>query len=108
MNNFEAVLLSIPEITSKDKNDCLKKFTDMISDNSGKIVNTEDWGLRDLSYKINNASKAFYNYYQIEIDGTKIENIKKTLSQDENFIRHLIIKVENHQELPTKLYNEKK
>lgn len=108
MNNFEAVLLSSPEITSKIKNDCLKKFTDMISENSGKIINAEDWGLRDLSYKMNNISKAFYNYYQFEIDGTKIENIKKTLSQDENFIRHLIIRVENHQELPTKLYNEKK
>ena len=108
MNNFEAVLLLSPEITSKTKNDCLDKFTSMITENSGKIVNTEDWGLRDLSYKMNNASKAFYNYYQIEIDNTKIENIKKTLSQDENFIRHLIIKVENHQELPTKLYNEKK
>ena len=108
MNNFEAVLLLSPEISTKIKNDCLKSFADMISNNSGKIVNTEDWGLRELSYKIKNISKAFYNFYQFEIDGKNIENIKKILNQDENFIRHLIIKVENHQELPTKLYNEKK
>ena len=31
-----------------------------------------------------------------------------TLNQDENFIRHLFVRVEKHQELPTKLYNEKK
>ena len=75
---------------------------------SGGIKNTEDWGLRDLSYNIGNFSKSFYNFYQIEIEGSKIESIKKNLSQNEEFIRHLFIKVNNHQELPTKLNNEKK
>tara|TARA_X000000368_G_scaffold404050_1_gene379681 strand:- start:18 stop:344 length:327 start_codon:yes stop_codon:yes gene_type:complete len=108
MKNFEAVLLLSPEISSKSRNDCLESFTKIISDHAGKILNTEDWGLRDLSYKINNSSKAFYNFYQIEIEGNKIELIKKTLNQDESFIRHLFVKVNQHQELPTKLFNEKK
>lgn len=108
MKKFEAVLLLNAEISTKLKDDCLKSFDKIISDNSGKIIETEDWGLRDLSYKINNYSKAFYNFYQIELDGNKIEKIKKILNQDENFIRHLFVKVNNHQELPTKLNNEKK
>ena len=108
MNNFEAVLLFSPEITSKDRGYCLENLEKVITDKSGKIINNEDWGLRDLSYKIDQYSKAFYNFYQIEIEGDKIESIKKTLNQDENFIRHLFIRVEKHQELPTKLNNEKK
>ncbi len=35
-------------------------------------------------------------------------NIKKNLNQSENILRHLFIKVNKHQELPTKLENEKK
>lgn len=108
MNKFEAVLLLSPEITSKSRNDLNDIFKNNIKDNSGKIVDNEDWGLRDLSYKISNFSKAFYNFYQIEIEGNKIESIKKNLSQNELFLRHLFVKVENHQELPTKLKNEKK
>ncbi len=108
MNKFEAVLLLSPEISTNSKKEIIKNFSDIIGENSGKIENSEDWGLRDLSYKINNFSKAFYNFFQIEIDGSKIENIKKNLNQNENFIRHIFIKVENHQELPTKLNNEKK
>ena len=108
MNKFEAVLLLSPEISTNSKKEIVKNFSDIIAENSGKIENSEDWGLRDLSYKINNFSKAFYNFFQIEIDGSKIENIKKNLNQNENFIRHIFIKVENHQELPTKLNNEKK
>ena len=108
MNKFETVLLISPEISTTNKKKLNDEFLNLISDNSGKIINSEDWGLRDLSYKINHYSKAFYNFYQLEIDGDKIESIKKTLNQDENFIRHLFVRVENHQELPTKLNNEKK
>ena len=108
MTNFEAVLLLSPEVSTNIRKDIVDKFIKIISENSGKVVDTEDWGLRDLSYKINNLSKAFYNFFQIEIDGNKIENIKKVLNQDELFIRHIFVKVENHQELPTKLNYEKK
>tara|TARA_Y100000996_G_scaffold394898_1_gene359626 strand:- start:430 stop:756 length:327 start_codon:yes stop_codon:yes gene_type:complete len=108
MNKFEAILLLSPEISSSSKNKLSSDFEKLIKENSGVIINTEDWGLRDLSYNIGNFSKSFYNYYQIEIEGSKIESIKKNLSQNEEFIRHLFIKVNNHQELPTKLNNEKK
>ena len=108
MSKFETVILLSPELSSSLKNDLCEDFINQINDNSGKIINSEDWGLRDLSYKIGNFSKAFYNFFQIEIDGNKVENIKKNLNQNENFIRHLFIKVQSHQELPTKLANEKK
>ena len=108
MNSFEAVVLLSPEISPKVRSTCLDNLVKIINEKSGKIINNEDWGLKDLSYKINHYSKAFYSFYQIEINGDKIEGIKKTLNQDENFIRHLFVRVENHQELPTKLNNEKK
>ena len=41
-------------------------------------------------------------------DGTEGEDITKNLSQNENHIRHIFIKVNKHQELPTKLIYEKK
>ena len=108
MNNFEAVVLISAEITAKGRASCLDNLEKIIIEKSGKIISNEDWGLRDLSYKINHYSIAFYNFYQIEIDGDKIDPIKKMLNQDENFIRHLFVRVEKHQELPTKLNNEKK
>ena len=108
MTKFETVLLFIPEISSTIKKNLCDDFTSSLIDNSGKVINTEDWGLRELSYKIGNSSKAFYNFFQIEIDGDKIDSLKKNLTQNENILRHLFIKVEKHQELPTKLENEKK
>ena len=108
MNKFEAVLLLSPEVSNTILSENLKVFEESISNNSGKITNTEDWGLRDLSYDINSFKKAFYRFYQIEINGNEIKKITKNLNQNDNFIRHLFIKVSKHQELPTKLNYEKK
>ena len=86
-----------------------ENITNNIESSEGKIISTENWGLRDLSYKINNYKKAFYKFYQIEINGSNIENLKKIMTQNEKILRHLFVKVENHQELPTKMMiNEEK
>ena len=107
MNKFEAVILISPETSNSGLSNNIKNFEDIISNHSGKITNSEDWGLRDLSYDIKNFKKAFYKYFQLEINGINIQKISKTLNQNDNIIRHLFIKVDEHQELPTKLNNEK-
>ena len=108
MNKFEVVILLSPETTSQGINDEIKLFKDLVTSNTGKIIDEEDWGLRELSYNILKFKKAFYKFFQIEISSDSIDKIKKTLNQSENFLRHLFIKVKQHQELPTKLKDEKK
>ena len=108
MSKFEVVLILSPDLASNVINSELDKFKSLISKNDGKVINEEDWGLRDLSYNISKFKKAFYNFFQIEISGLNLDKIKKDLNQSDIFLRHLFIKVKEHQELPTKLINEKK
>ena len=108
MNKFEAVLLINPDISNQILKKEIENFKKKISSNQGETINIENWGLRDLSYKISNFKKAFYNFFQLEIEGSKIQIIRKYLTQNERILRHLFIKVNSHQELPTKLINEEK
>ena len=105
--NKVTILLFSPELSSQSLKNEIDIFKKMISSNSGKLITEEDWGLRELSYNINKFKKAFYKFYQLEISGNDIDSIKKNLNQSENVLRHLFIKVNQHQELPTKLENEK-
>ena len=56
--------------------------------------------------KRNNYKKAFYKYYQIEIEGKNIQEIKSSLNKQDKLVRYLFVKVEDHQELPTKMMNK--
>ena len=108
MSKFEAVLLINSDVSKQILKKEIDNFKKQISLNEGEIIYSENWGLRDLSYKISNFKKAFYNFFQIEMEGNKIQIVKKYLTQNDHVFRHLFIKVSAHQELPTKLNNEEK
>ena len=108
MNKFEVVLIFSPDLASNSLKNEIDGFKNKLVSYSAKIINEEDWGLRDLSYNINKFKKAFYFFLQIESTGSLVKSISKELNQSENFIRYIFIKVKDHQELPTKMNNEKK
>tara|TARA_B100000029_G_scaffold513231_1_gene612129 strand:- start:380 stop:712 length:333 start_codon:yes stop_codon:yes gene_type:complete len=105
MNKFEATILISPDLVENKLQTQKKSFEDLIKDMGGSIVEKEEWGLRDLKYKIKSFKKAFYVFYQTELAGNKIPEIKKILSQNELILRHLFVKVLEHQKLPTKIMN---
>ncbi len=108
MIKFEVVLIFSPDLATNTLNSEVDNFKSKITSQSAKIINEENWGLRDLSYSINKFKKAFYRFFQIEASGNIVKDLNKELNQSENLIRYLFIKVKDHQELPTKLNNEKK
>jgi len=108
MNKFEVVLIFNPDLSTNTLNSEIDEFQTKLNSHSAKIINEENWGLRDLSYTINKYKKAFYRFFQLETTGSIVREISKELNQSENLIRYIFIKVKNHQELPTKLSNEKK
>ena len=108
MSKFEAVILLSPDLSSTNLKKQENSFKELLIGLSGSIFSKEDWGLRNLNYKIKNFKKAFYKFYQLEIEGSKIQNIKKNINQNEQIIRHLFVKVKNHQDLPTKILKEEK
>ena len=108
MSKFEVVLIFNPDLNINSVNKEVENFKLKLTSQSAAIINEENWGLRDLSYSINKYKKAFYNFLQIEASGDILKELNKELNQSENLIRYLFIKVNEHQELPTKLNYEKK
>ena len=108
MNKFEIVLIFNPDLPTSTLKSELEKIISSLTKESAVIINQENWGLRDLSYNIDKYKKAFYNFLQIEASGDILKELNKELNQSENLIRYLFIKVNEHQELPTKLNYEKK
>ena len=108
MSKFEAVILLSSDLSSENLKKQEESFKKLLNGFNGSIFSEEDWGLRNLNYKIKNFKKAFYKFYQLEIEGSKIQNIKKNINQNEQIIRHLFVKVKNHEKLPTKILKEEK
>ena len=53
MNKFEAVVLYNPDLSTTILSKQEETFKKQLIDSKGNVISQEDWGLRDLSYKIN-------------------------------------------------------
>lgn len=94
---YETVFIARQDLTVEDVDDLTNKLTKIITDAKGKIVSTEYWGLRNLSYKINKNSRGHYVLLNISSDYPAVAELKRVMGYNENIIRSLIFCVEKHQ-----------
>ena len=77
MNKYEAVIILNPNLSSK-VDEFKKDFEKLLSDNSFKIVKTEDVGRRQLAYSITNHNKGHYILFNLEGDPSKLLAVSYT------------------------------
>jgi small subunit ribosomal protein S6 len=94
--NYETVFILTPVLSETQMKETVQKFKKLILDNSGEIVNEEDWGLRKLAYPIQKKSNGFYYLFQFKCDGLFINKLEIEFKRDERVIRFLTMKMEKY------------
>ena len=54
MDCYEHTFITKQDLSSTQAKTVVNKYEDLIKKNSGKILKTEEWGLRNFSYVIKN------------------------------------------------------
>ena len=96
MNCYEHTIITKQDLETNQSQELINKYTDIIKKNSGKVLKTEEWGLRNLSRNIKNNRKGFYFHLKFEGEGKTIEELEKLLNIDQTVIRFLTVKVKKH------------
>tara|TARA_Y100000996_G_C22263593_1_gene536986 strand:- start:191 stop:514 length:324 start_codon:yes stop_codon:yes gene_type:complete len=95
MSFYENTLVAKQDLPKAELNKIKEKYSDIINNNSGKIIKIEEWGLLNLERKIKKFKKAFYIHYKFEGNKETLNEIKKKIKVDNSIIRHLIVKYKN-------------
>ena len=64
MSFYENTLVAKQDLHKAELNKIKEKYSDIINNNSGKIIKIEEWGLLNLERKIKKFKKAFYIHYK--------------------------------------------
>src|SRR5581483_4360778 len=91
MNQYEIAVLYHPdlEVDLSKAEDRVKKI---ITDNGGKVTNTDNWGKRKLAYPIKRNEHAVYVFYAVEMPGEAVQKVESTLNITDEVIRFLIVR----------------
>ena len=80
MNSYEHTFIAKQDLSESQIKKIIEKYEGIISNTQGKILKSENWGLRNLSYEISKNKKGMY--YHIKFQGLG-ETIQK-LEENEN------------------------
>ena len=106
MNCYEHTLIAKQDLNENQAKSLINKYEEIIKKNSGKVIKTEDWGLKNFSHIINNNKKGFYFHIKFEGVGETIIELEKAENIDQILVRFLKVKVKKHD--LEKIYFEKK
>lgn len=91
---YETVFMARQELNTKQVEELANRFSKILTDNGGKILKTESWGLRTLAYKINKSKKAHYTLIESDAPGAALIEMERVMRLDEDVMRYMTIKLD--------------
>ena len=100
---YESVIIGRQDLTPGQFETLLEKFIAVIQSFKGEIKKRENWGVRNLAYKINKNRKGHYMLLNIDGPPEAIQEYERLMRLDEDIIRFLTIKIKAIDEKPSPL-----
>ena len=104
---YESVIIGRQDLTPSQFDALIEKFTSVLVSLKGEIKKKENWGLRNLAYKISKNRKGHYMLLNIDGPPEAILEYERLMKLDEDIIRFLTIKIKAIDEKPSPLMNSK-
>ena len=98
MSNYESVLIARQDLGASQVNELVSSFSDVIKSEGGEVVKVDNWGLKNLAYRIKKNRKGHYVVMNIVAPATAIFEFERRLRLNEDVIRYMTVKVENFKE----------
>jgi small subunit ribosomal protein S6 len=98
---YEHVFLARQDLSQAQVDTLAAAATELVEQNEGKVTKTETWGLKNLAYKIDRNRKAHFVLLNIDAPGSVVEELERQNRINEDIIRYMTIRVEEHEEGPS-------
>ena len=95
---YETVLIARQDLNPQQVEKLTADFSEILKKEGGKVLKTEQWGLRTFAYKINKAKKGHYTLIESECEPAALHEMERNIRLNEDVVRHLTTRLEE----PTK------
>ncbi|RRH75807.1 30S ribosomal protein S6 [Falsigemmobacter faecalis] len=98
---YEHVLIARQDLSTAQAEGLIEHFTAVITDNGGKVVASEYWGVKTMAYKINKNRKGHYAFLRTDAPAAAVQEMERLARLHDDMMRVLSIKVEKHEDGPS-------
>ena len=98
---YEHVFIARQDLSNAQAEGLMDHFESVLTDNDGKVVDKEYWGVKTMAYKINKNRKGHYAFLKTDAPATAVQEMERLMRLHDDVMRVLTIKVDEHAEGPS-------
>lgn len=101
MSFYEHVFIARQDLTPAQVDEVINRYAAIVEREGGKVTKRENWGLRNLAYRIQKNRKGYYVLFNLDAPADSVKELERTMRIDEDILRHLTVKVDALEEGPS-------
>jgi small subunit ribosomal protein S6 len=101
MSLYEHVYLARQDASAQQVEELTTHLKSVVEGLGGTVAKTEYWGVKSLSYRLRKNRKAHFTLMNIDAPSAAINEIERLERLNEDVLRYLTIRVEEHEEGPS-------
>jgi len=94
MANYESVIITRQDLGAAQVNTIVSDLSEVIKKEGGEVVKVDNWGLKNLAYRIKKNRKGYYVLLDIVAPASAIAEYERLMRLNEDIIRYMTVKVE--------------
>jgi small subunit ribosomal protein S6 len=94
---YETIFIARQDVSTPQVEVLTKTFSDLVTAQGGAVKKTEQWGLRNLAYRINKNKKGHYVMFNLDASPEAIAEVERNMKLNEDVLRFMTIRVEEHE-----------
>jgi len=94
MSLYESVIIARQDIPATQVEVLAAGFADIVRAQGGQVTKTEQWGLRNLAYRIKKNKKGHYVLFNLDAPPEAVTELERNMRLNEDVLRFLTVRVE--------------
>ena len=104
---YEHIFMVRQDVTAPQVEALTEQLKSLIAAQGGSVSKVEAWGLKSLAFRIKKNRKAHLTLMNIDAPSAAIAELERQLSLNEDVIRYLTIRVEEHEAGPSAMLRKR-
>ena len=98
---YENVFIARQDISAAQADTLAETYSNVIAEHGGKVTKRENWGLRNIAYRIKKNRKGHYVLLNIDAPPAAVQEMERQMRISEDVLRYLTTRVEELEEGPS-------
>ena len=91
--NYETLVLLSPELAEDNRKEILESLASIVDREGGKMVETDDWGMRQLAYPVQKQTRGYYVRMVYDAPGALVAELERNIRITDGIFKFMTVKL---------------